>query len=107
MVPSDPFTNQEALKASKNVSFNIASATGSASQLVNDNGRGGKTNVDLRWHTAQEFAALSREEKTELSTWQRTAEGKKATSDARNAHFKSKKRKRDIPERNDSKKLKA
>ena len=70
---------------------------GSDSQSVNNNGRGGKTSVDLRWHTAQEFAALSHDEKTELSTWQRTAEGKKATSDARNTHFKSKKRKRGTP----------
>ena len=105
LVPSDPFTKQEALKASKNVSFNVSGATGSASQQAN--GRGNKTNVDLRWHTAPEFAALSRDEKTELSTWQRTTEGQKATSDARNAHLKSKKRKKAVPDKKDSKKLKA
>ena len=107
LVPSDPFAKQEALKTSKSVQFNIASATGSDTKQNNNNGRGGKTNVDLRWHTAQEFAALSRDEKSELSAWQRTAEGKKATSDARSSHFKTKKRQSNNNGNKSSKKLKA
>ena len=63
--------------------------------------------MDLRWHTASEFAALSRDEKTELSNWQRTDDGKKATSDARNQHFKAKKRKNPKVGKKDEKKLRA
>ena len=107
LVPSDPFAKNESLKASKNVSFNISGAGGSPSTQINKNGRGAKTNVDLRWHTAAEFAALSRDEKTELSAWQRTDDGKKATSDARSQHFKSKKRKKMAAGNKEEKKLKA
>ena len=99
LITSDPSTKQEALKAPNSVSFTIGSADGSGSPRTSRNSRCENTNIDLHWHTAQEFAALSRDKKTEFSTWQKTAEGKKATSDARNAHFKSKKRKRDIPDR--------
>ena len=92
---------------SKNISFNISGADGSATSQISKNGRGAKTNVDLRWHTATEFASLSRDEKTELSNWQRTDDGKKATSDARNQHFKAKKRKNPKGGNKDEKKLKA
>ena len=36
----------------------------------------GDSGVDLRWHTPTEFKALSSEQKTELSTWQRSPDGK-------------------------------
>ena len=107
LVPSDPFTRNESLKASKNISFNISGADGSATSQISKNGRGAKTNVDLRWHTATEFAALSRDKKTELSGWQRTDDGKKATSDARNQHFNAKKHKKFNAGKKDEKKLKA
>ena len=51
----------------------------------------GKTGVDLRWHTRKEFGSLSNEQKDELSTWQKTKEGKKAIKEQR-ANAKSYKR---------------
>ena len=107
LVPSDPFTRNESLKASKNITFSISGADGSATGQISNNGRGSKTSVDLRWHTASEFSALSRDEKTELSNWQRTDDGKKATSDARSQHFKAKKRKNPKVGKKDEKKLRA
>ena len=37
----------------------------------------GKTGVDLRWHPLKEFMKLSNEQRDELVTWQKSAEGKK------------------------------
>lgn len=39
----------------------------------------GKTGVDLRWHSFKEYKSLNKQQKDELSAWQRSPEGKKAT----------------------------
>ncbi len=43
----------------------------------------GKTGVDLRWHSRQEFRALSDEQKDELRNWQTSDEGKKVVAAAK------------------------
>jgi len=50
----------------------------SVSDVNIKNGKG-KTGVDLRWHKFNEYKLLNREQKDELSSWQRSAEFKKAT----------------------------
>ena len=39
----------------------------------------GKSGVDFRWHAFKEYKALSKAQKDELGTWQRSPAGKKAT----------------------------
>lgn len=43
----------------------------------------GRTGVDLRWYPRKEFLKLSNEQKDELTTWQKTAEGKKSMAQAK------------------------
>ena len=81
----DPFLKSNAAK--KSVSFNISGVDG-------NNGRGKKTNIDLRWHTSEEYKTLSREEKEELREWQQTKDGKAATSEQQKKYQNEKKRKR-------------
>ena len=83
-----------------NSPFNITSADSSASIQINKNGRGAKIDIDLCQHTVTEISTPSRDEKTDLSNWQSTVEGKRATSDTRSHHFKSKKRDRIVTDKN-------
>ena len=50
----------------------------------------GDSGVDLRWHTPTEFKALSSEQKTELSTWQRSPDGKSALQKSKESFNKRK-----------------
>ena len=52
-------------------------------------GRGG-SGVDLRWHTPSEYRELSKEQKDELFTWQRSAAGKVVMNKSRKEHLKDK-----------------
>ena len=52
--------------------------TASVSDVNIQRGKG-KTGVDLRWHSFKEYKSLSKQQKDELSAWQRSPEGKKAT----------------------------
>ena len=45
----------------------------------------GSSGVDLRWHHPKEFKALSGDQKDELTTWQKTNEGKKILTKSREA----------------------
>ena len=56
-------------------------------------GRGPKTGVDLRWHSPPEFKALSKEQKDELISWQKTDEGKATLNKSKAEKDKSGKRK--------------
>ena len=51
--------------------------TATVSSVDYSAGRGG-TGVDLRWHTPQEYRALSKEEKDELHQWTQSDAGKEA-----------------------------
>jgi hypothetical protein len=48
----------------------------------------GETGVDLRWHPKSEFMKLSQEQRNELSSWQKTDEGRKTITASRKAHLK-------------------
>jgi hypothetical protein len=43
----------------------------------------GETGVDLRWHTPNEFKALTNEQKQELVTWQKSPDGKTSLKKSR------------------------
>ena len=43
----------------------------------------GSSGVDLCWHHPKEFKALSAAKKTELYSWQKTNDGKKALKNSR------------------------
>jgi len=45
----------------------------------------GQSGVDLRWHTRQEFRALSSDKKDELTAWQRSNDGKAAIKKSRDS----------------------
>ena len=49
----------------------------SVSDVNIKNGKG-RTEVDFHWYKLNDFQALSKEQKDELCTWQRSAEGEKA-----------------------------
>jgi hypothetical protein len=55
-------------------------------------GRGG-TGVDLRWHTPQEYRALSKEKKDELYQWTQSDVGKEALNKSREVYLSGKKKK--------------
>ena len=64
----------------------------------------GETGVDFRWHPREEYQALSKEQKSELSTWMKDTEaGKKCSADHRKEWKKQNKKsskygkKRNIP----------
>lgn len=48
----------------------------------------GDTGVDLRWHPKGEFMKLSQDQRDELSSWQKTDEGRKTITASRKAHNK-------------------
>ncbi len=108
LIPKDPFAKNEATKQ-KSVTFNISCVDGDegASKTVSKNGRGSKTGVDLCWHSPEEFKQLSHAEKSELSAWQKSPEGKKKTGSERNKHFSEKKKRRGPSDTKEVKKLKA
>ena len=85
MLQFDPFIKNASSKSK--VSFNISGIDG-------NNGRGKKTGVDLRWHTQEEYRALTKEAQSELREWQSTKNGKAAVSKQQTSYFKEKKRKR-------------
>ena len=96
LIPKDPFTKNEANKK-KVVTFAVSCVDGDggdSSKTASKNGRGPKTGVDLRWHSPEEFSQLSNAQKAELSTWQKSPEGKKKTGTERNKHFNEKKKRR-------------
>jgi hypothetical protein len=66
---SDGYTNNDGANNKKNVSV---------SEVTIQKGKG-KTGVDLRWHKFHEYNKLNKEQKDELGSWQRSAEGKKAS----------------------------
>ncbi len=68
LVEVDPY-RRSTCHAQSNRSANVSA--------VSFAGRG-KTGVDLRWHTRQEFRDLSNEQRDELMEWQNTSDGKKA-----------------------------
>lgn len=109
LIPKDPYARNQSQKEQKSVSFNISCTDGDKqTETVSKNGRGAKTGVDLRWHTKESYAALSREQRNELAAWKRSSEGMKATEDAR-AKFNNEKRRRNTKKNSgkDKKKLKA
>ena len=57
-------------------------------------GRGPRTNVDLRWYPNHEFRNLNKEQKTELSEWRATPEGKAAMDKQMKSERENRKRKR-------------
>jgi len=64
--------------------------TATISSVDYSGGRGG-TGVDLRWHTPQEYRALSKDEKDELHQWQQSAAGKEVISKSREVYLSKKK----------------
>ena len=64
--------------------------TATISSVDYSGGRGG-TGVDLRWHTPQEYRALSKDEKDELHQWQHSAAGKEVISKSREVYLSKKK----------------
>ena len=85
LLPVDPYVKTP---ANKKVSFEVSSV--GATKF----GRGKKTGVDLRWMKKEEFAALSKDEKSELREWQTTVEGKNKTKGNRDSYFREKGNKR-------------
>ena len=63
--------------------------TATVSSLDYASGSGG-TGVDLRWHTPQEYRALSKEEKDELHQWQQSVAGKEVISKSREVYLSKK-----------------
>jgi hypothetical protein len=59
----------------------------------------GDSGVDLRWHTPNEFKALTQEQRDELVAWQKTPDGKTTLNKSREDH----KNKRKSGDRNDKK----
>jgi hypothetical protein len=51
----------------------------------------GDSGVDLRWHTPQEFQALTQEQKQELVSWQKSPDGKSTLKKSRDEHRKKRK----------------
>ena len=45
----------------------------------------GSSGADLRWHHPKDFKALSSDQKDDLTTWQKTNEGKKILNKSREA----------------------
>jgi hypothetical protein len=58
----------------------------------------GETGVDLRWHSRKEFTALSAEQRDELTTWQRSSEGKRTMKDQKATNKESSGSKRSSPD---------
>ena len=54
----------------------------------------GDSGVDLRWHTPNEFRSLNQEQKDELTSWQKTPDGKQILQKSRE-ELKTNKRKND------------
>ena len=108
LIPKDPFAKNESAKQ-KAVTFNISCTDGeeSSSKTTSKNGRGSKTGIDLRWHSPNEFKQLSYAEKSELSAWQKSPEGKRKTSIDRSKHFSDKKKRRGPADSKEVKKMKA
>ena len=46
-----------------------------------------KTGVDFRWHTREEYAKLSKEQRSELYNWQKSAQGKATMKATRKSTF--------------------
>ena len=69
----------------------VGGRTATVSSVDYSAGRGG-TGVDLRWHTPQEYRALSKEEKDELHQWQQSAAGKEVINKSREVYLSGKKK---------------
>ena len=83
LLPVDPHLKLSSAK--KAVSFEVSSVSGNTGR--------GKTGVDLRWYTVDDYKKLSNDEKDELREWQSSKDGKKTITTAKN-NFLAGKRKR-------------
>ena len=72
----------------------VTKPTANISSIDFSSGRG-DSGVDLRWHTPKEFKALTREQKDELTTWQRSDNGKAALAKSKEFTLKNKYKERD------------
>jgi hypothetical protein len=63
----------------------------------------GDSGVDLRWHTPQEFRNLTQEQRSELTKWQKSADGKSTLKKSREAHANAKRKSGDSPNKESDK----
>ena len=80
LIEVDPYKRSQRVGGPTPKAANISS--------IDFNAGRGDTGVDLRWHPKGEFMKLNQEQRDELSTWQKTDEGRRTITASRKAHNK-------------------
>ena len=75
--------------------------TANVSSIDFSSGRG-DTGVDLRWHTPKEFKALTKEQKDELTSWQKTDDGKAVLAKSKEDALAKKRKENDSGEKGET-----